>query len=80
MVHQSDVIERMQRCALKIIHGHATSYREALERAGLKRLLERRGDLIQTFAEKTYANPHYAHWFPENVMIDQDLRKCNIIR
>ena len=62
---QSEKIESLQRNALKIILRPWVSYREALQRTGIRRLSDRRTDICVKFAKKTLANPRYAHWFPQ---------------
>ena len=72
---QEEIIERMQRTALKIIYGPGYSYRETILESGLEKLSERRETLARKFAISTYENQRYAHWFPKNEEIPHDLRK-----
>ena len=59
-------VEKMQRRMFKIIFGHRTSYRKALEQCGgLPTLAERRDEIFKKIAEKTSQNPNFSHWFPQ---------------
>ena len=49
---QSEKVERLQRIALKIIHGTDTSYREALTLSGLQQLEDWRIPLCLNFTKK----------------------------
>ena len=61
---QSDEVEKMQRRAMKIIYGHKTSYRAALEKSALPTLKERRKNIVLKFAQKASSSDLYDHWFP----------------
>ena len=72
---QSDQIEAIQRRALKTIFGYKTSYRQALELAGLPTLKERRSEIVLKFANKTVANPAFGRWFPYSTPMCYDIRR-----
>lgn len=62
---QSERIERCQRVAMRTIYGGKRSYASALEESGLERLDDRRAELTEKFAVKTYLNPRFSgQWFP----------------
>ena len=68
---QNDLLERLQRRAVKIIHGKYASYSATLEKMGLVPLKERRQKLVEKFAEK---NRNKRGWFqPENSVRPQRL-------
>ena len=72
---QSQELERLQSIALKTVYGWNFSYRSCLEKSGLSTLKSRRHNTCIKFAEKTAANPKFAHWFPLNDNADYDLRR-----
>ena len=72
---QSEEIERMQRRCLKIIYGFRVSYREALERAGLQTLAERRSVAFCKFMRKAAGSDRFRHWFPVQERKNYDLRR-----
>ena len=71
---QANELERMQRRALKIIYGHKTSYADALSKAGLKPLEERRIATLEKFTRKAAANPRLEGWFPKHHVPQYGLR------
>ena len=72
---QSDAIERLQLMAMKIIYGHAVSYRTVLATGCINTLRERRQQNFEKFAVKCCANPRFSPtWFPLNPIIHHDLR------
>ena len=61
-------IERVQKCAVRIIFGvHYSSYTEALMSLNLDNLESRRMKLCLTFALKAEKNPKYSTWFVPSV-------------
>ena len=58
-------LENLQKGALRIIHGHKTSYEDCLELSGMPTLKNRRLDLVDKFIKKTATNPKYKAWFPK---------------
>ena len=59
---QEEEIEKLQRRCLKIIYGLKVSYADAMERAGLKTMKERRVEAFKKFATKTSKNLDFQHW------------------
>ena len=72
---QEDDIEKLQRRILKLIYGHRTSYRAALEQAGIETLRERRRNICENFARKTLENNRYQDWFPRQTRCAYSLRR-----
>ena len=72
---QSDQIEAIQRRALKTIFGYRTSYRQALELAGLPTLKDRRTEIVLKFANKTVINPTFNRWFPYSNPLCYEIRR-----
>ena len=61
---ERDDIERVQRCALRIILGHEyVSYEHALSILGLEDLERRRVRLCLNFALKAAKHEKHQHWF-----------------
>ena len=57
-------IERVQKVAMHIIMGeNFQDYRTSLKTLKLKTLAERREDICEKFAKKSYLNPNFKHWF-----------------
>ena len=64
----SEDLERLQR-KTKVIFGDKVPYREAVQRASIERLDERREAAVEKFAQKQSENPKFAEkWFPKNEM------------
>ena len=62
---ESQALERIQKCALRIIYQHNyISYSNALSKSGLTDLSTRRLKLIHTFAEKCIKNEKTKDMFP----------------
>ena len=60
-------IERVQKCALRIILGKQyKSYKEACNTAGIEDLVARRTRLCLKFAKKCLHNPKMMQFFPQN--------------
>ena len=72
---QSAIIERMQRRSLKTVYGHRVSYDNALEKSGLKTMLQRREDICDKFVSKCVRNTLWDHWFPLQQAPSYDLRR-----
>ena len=73
---QDGDIERLQRIALKIIHGLKCSYRVCLECSGLPRLDQRRETLFVNFTKKTYESARFSdEWFPRHQPSKYGLRR-----
>lgn len=62
---QDQQLELLQNQALKCIYGPYISARKMRAMAALPTLRERRVSLCDKFANKSLANPRFAHWFPE---------------
>ena len=63
----SDTLERVQKCALKLILGNKyENYEKALETLNLEKLNERRERLCLVFAKKCLQNEKTADMFPKN--------------
>ena len=70
----SQVIEDLQKQALKLIYGNKLSYQKALKSGSLTTLKSRREVAFEKFAKDTSKNPRFAEaWFPKNDK--RDLRK-----
>ena len=63
-ITQTELLEKVQRRALKTIYGYDKNYDQLLQEAGIERLQKRREDALLRFAQKTSKNPKYASWFP----------------
>ena len=61
---QAETIERMQRRVLKIIYGHRTSYRAAMEKSGLPTMEQRRIEICERFTNKTSSTEQWKDWYP----------------
>ena len=60
-------LERVQKCALKIILGrHYKTYKEACNKVGIEDLVSRRTRLCLNFAKKCLLNPKIKQLFPQN--------------
>ena len=84
---QSKAIERVQKAALRIIHGdHRMSYEKALKTLNEVTLAKRREQISLRFARKCAKNERFSHLFPQRVGVltkskAQYLRpKCNTRR
>ena len=72
---QAEDLEKMQRRVLKVIYGHKTSYRDALSKAGIPTMSDRRASICERFANKTSASPQWSRWFPLNPEQNYNLRR-----
>ena len=63
---QDQLLERLQRQALKVIFGTGLSYTEMRARADITTLRQSRVDLSDRFAAKCLKNERFGHWFREN--------------
>ena len=64
----SNDLERIQKCAVRIMLGNNyTNYEDALIKADLQTLKERREELCLSFAKKCVKNDKTKHMFPENI-------------
>ena len=73
---QTQMIERLQATALKIIYGWSNSYSSLLNLAGIEYVQERRQRLTDKFIIKTAANKRYQEkGFPLKEFVHHDLRK-----
>ena len=63
---QDQLLERLQRQALKVIYGTNLTYTEMRGKAGISTLRQRRIELSDKFAEKCLKNERFSHWFREN--------------
>ena len=74
-VEDSDSLERVQKCCLRIILGdNYVSYSAALEMTGLPTLHQRREDRCLNFALKATKHPLNCRMFPLNTETGQDTR------
>ena len=64
--NQDQLLERLQRQALKVIYGVSFSYTEMRTKAGVTTLRQRRIDLCDKFAAKCLKSDRFRHWFREN--------------
>ena len=62
---QDQLLERLQRQALKVAYGTGISYTEMRVKAGISTLRQRRIDLSDKFAAKCIDGDRFRHWFPE---------------
>lgn len=60
---QDQLLERLQRQALKVAYGPGLSYTEMREKAGITTLRQRRVDLSDKFASKCCNSDRFSHWF-----------------
>ena len=68
-------LERVQKCAVRIIlRNDYTTYEEGLEKLNLVPLLDRREELLQTFAQQCLKTDKTAKWFPKNIINDHNTR------
>ena len=63
---QSNELEKIQKCCLRIIYRYNYDYNQHLELAGLQTLERRREINFEKFTRKTSKNQKYHHWFPKN--------------
>ena len=76
---QCESLERLQKHALKIIHGWNVSYAASLEHTGLEKLEDRRERLVEQFANKAATHPRFAlEWFPEKITRREGLRENEV--
>ena len=61
---QERTLEKQQNFALRNMFGFQHSNRQLLEMSGLPTLKERREKATLKFAQKTFNNPCFSHWFP----------------
>ena len=59
-----ETLENLQNSALKCIFDHRLSARVLRQKSGLTTLRKRRIEHVDRFAQKSAANPDFAHWFP----------------
>ena len=62
---QSNVIERQQKRALKVIYGFDKDYGDLCSLSGLTTLQERRTIAFEKFANNLVLNERYSSWFPK---------------
>ena len=63
--YETNLLERVQKRALRAIYGYDHSYEELLVKSGLRSLEERRALALSKFAHKTAKNDKYNEsWFP----------------
>ena len=68
--HQNNLLEHVQKRALRTIYGYEKNYEELLQESGLELLEERRKKNFAKFAEKTLKNPRYSQrWFPQRELV-----------
>ena len=72
---QSDRIEQLQLRAMKSVFGPKVSYNTVLQSGLIESVKERRTKNFEKFAEKTYKNPRFRDWFPENHVVEHNLRR-----
>ena len=77
---QAEKIERLQKKVLRTIYGYDLSYAQALEKAGIKSLADRRREIVEKFTIKTASNPRYDKWFPLREDITYNLRSIPTYR
>ena len=63
---QDQLLERLQRQALKVIFGTEYTYTEMRQRANIQTLRQRRIELSDKFAAKCAGSDRFGHWFREN--------------
>ena len=69
-------LERVQKCAMRIILGkNYISHENALVKLNLDKLADRRQSLCLEFAKKCASNPKTMKWFPKNPQNEHNLRK-----
>ena len=75
---QEERLEKLQRRALKVIHGVGSSYSDILENNSMEKLSERRERMFVKFAVKSSKNPRISSkWFPERPPCQHDIRNQN---
>ena len=62
---QDQLLDRLQKQALKIIYGSDFTYMEMRDRAGVTTLRQRRVELSDKFVAKCLKTPRFQGWFPE---------------
>ena len=66
----NNLLEKVQKQALKIIFGYQKTYEELLEEAGMEKLEVRRQKAFGKFAEKSLQNEKYSsRWFPKRELV-----------
>ena len=61
---QDQLLERLQRQALKVVFGTGVTYTKMRSRAGITTLRQRRIELSDKFAAKCSESSRFSHWFP----------------
>ena len=61
---QDQLLDRLQRQALKIIYGRDMTYTEMKKKAGITTLRQRRVELSDKFASKCVDSSRFSEWFP----------------
>ena len=72
---QTQLLERLQSRAMKIIFGWSVSYATALRETGTEKLEERRTNLVRNFAIKCTKNERFRSWFPTNPDSNYNIRR-----
>ena len=77
-IEEKDDLERVQKCAMRIILGkNYVSHENSLKELKLEKLVDRRESLCLKFARKCVENPKTTKWFPKNPPNEHDLRNPN---
>ena len=77
-IEEKDDLERVQKCAMRIILGkNYVSHENSLKELKLEKLVDRRESLCLKFARKCVENPKTTNWFPKNPPNEHDLRNPN---
>ena len=75
-VEEINDLERVQKCAMRIILGkNYHSHENALVKLNLEKLKDRRQSLCLEFAKKCVNNPKTKNWFPKTPKNEHNLRK-----
>ena len=79
--HHSDLLEKTQASALKIIYGYDKSRSELVEVSGLTTLAERREKLFDSFCQKTYSSERFRkQWLEDRIFEGPNIRRQRIIK
>ena len=77
---QTNMLERLQLSALKIVYGYNHNSHDLLKMSGLPSLQERRGTLFNNFCKKLHSNPRFRErWLEERNFTDHNLGQQKII-
>ena len=77
-VEEIQDLERVQKCAVRVILGNEEkSHEDSLKELGLDLLSIRRKKLCVEFAKKSISNPKTTSWFPKRPLTEHNIRNSS---